>query len=448
MTFDAKDNKDTMDISKKPMRLFANAVPLSPKQNKLLTFLCYTVTAITALSLFGIVLYYIYAFAASSLGSTRFDWLLGIFSDFVEIMNASLNHSPYLANGSSYPPLAIIILYPFALICRKVLGLYSGMGLTVNQLTARVILHPEFWIAFFLFFILSIAVLWLIITKKYRLEPKASIKAGALLLFCAPVVFAGMRGNTIFFALIFSMLFLLLYEHPKAWVREIGYLCLVIAGCIKIYPLFFGVFLLKKKKFFASARIALYFFIIFFLSFQIFSTGLEGMNPFLNNLGGFMFKEKRFLSMINLSLPSLTYKLFYLFSPSLASSSVFSVVSAVLLGLSFAVAVVTAVITRSDFSRSVIAASIIIMIPTVSYFYVLVFFFLPFMEFIKQADEISSKKKTLYTAFFIFLYSCIFLLPQCFIPHALIVIAMFSIEVVSVIRKEILPRFSKAKQLA
>ena len=68
--------------------------------------------------------------------------------------------------------------------------------------------------------------------------------------------------------MIFLLLFLLLYKSDNAILRELGYISLVLAGLIKIYPLFFGVFLLKDKKIFASARVAVYFFSIFFLSFN------------------------------------------------------------------------------------------------------------------------------------------------------------------------------------
>ncbi len=425
---------------------FRNSSPLSSNQNRILNILCYTVVAVTFASMLGIILYYIYAFAAKSMGSTQFDWLLSIFSDFVEIMNASLKNSPYLTNGTSYPPLAVIVLYPFALICQGVFAKYAGMELTLDELTSRVIQHPEFWIAIVLFFLLSIGSLWLIVTKKYRLTPIASLKTGLLIMCSAPCVYAIMRGNTIYFALIFSLLFLLLYDHPKPWIREIGYLCLVVAGCIKLYPLFLGVFLLRKKKFFASARVAVYFFVIFFLSFKIFSTGLEGMDPFLDNLTGFMSNEERLLSMRNLSLSSLIYKAFYLISPSIANASFFNVFTLVAIALIFLVATVTAIFTRSDFSRSVIASGIIILIPTISYFYVLVFTFLPLIEFIQEIDQFSKRKKTIYTILFLFLYSCIFLLTQCFVPQALVIIAMLGIEFYSVIRREILPRLKKKPQ--
>jgi hypothetical protein len=122
------------------------------------------------------------------------------------------------------------------------------------------------------------------------------------------------------------------------------------------------------------------------------------------------------------------------------------VLSLCLIFLFLVIAAITATITKSDFSRSVIAAGIIILIPSVSYFYVLVFTFLPLLEFIKHADEFSERKKKLYTLLFLLMYSCCFLLTQCFIPQALIVILMFVSEEIFVIRQEIVPWLKARKQ--
>ena len=169
------------------------------------------------------------------------------------------------------------------------------------------------------------------------------------------------------------------------------------------------------------------------------------MNPFLDNLGGFMFNDERLLSLRNLSLTSLIYKLFYFISPALAQSTAFSVVSWCSLVILFVTATVTAVFTRSDFSRSVIAAGIIILVPTVSYFYVLVFSFIPLMELIRTADELSNRRRMLYTICFLFLFCTILLLPQIFIPHTFIIITMLLLEEITVIRRELLPRMKARK---
>ncbi len=417
---------------------------LSASQNKLLNIFFYSVIVGTMCAMLGIILFYVIAFSAKHHGSASFDWLLGIFSDFVEIMNASLKDSPYITGGTSYPPLAVMVLYPFALICKNAFAPYAAMeGLTVDELPSRVILHPEFWVAIVLFFLLSTSAILFLIIKRYRLDLWASIRVSVIIILSTPFVYAIMRGNTIYFALVFLLLFLLLYEDSRLWVREIAYFCLVLAGSIKIYPLFFGVYLLHKKKFFASFRIAVYFALLFFLSFHLFRTGLEGVDPFMENLGGFIFSDERWLSLRNLSISSLLYKLFYLFSPSATESTAFTVFNLIILGALFLSATVTAIATRSPLSRAMIAASVVILVPSVSYFYVLVFSILPFMEFFTHYDELSLFKKRLYFLSFFFLFFTFFVVPQCFIPHALVILLLLVTEVVTVLRNELLPKIKK-----
>lgn len=430
----------TASDQKRRLKLFSGATPFSTRQNKILNVFFYTVFVGTFISMLGIILYYVYAFAAKTNGSAAFDWLLGIFSDFVYIMNVSLEESPYLVEDSSYPPLAIIVLYPFALICKGVFAKYANHVLTVDELTSRVILHWEFWVAMILFFAVCSSVIILLVTKAYKLPPVQAFKVGLLILTSAPFVYAVMRGNTIYFALIFLLLFLVLYRNENAVLREIGYLCLVFAGLIKIYPLFFGVFLLRKKKFWASLRIAIYFFALFFLSFYLFKGGLlRHLEPFVENLGGFASSAERMLKGNNLSATSIMFKIL---SPLSLSDTVFSVINTVVLAIVFVIATVSAVFTRSDFSRFVIASSIVVLIPSVSYFYVLVFMILPFMEFIRCYESLSVAKQRLYTVLFLILLLTPLILSQYFILQALAVVTMLGVECFGVCKKELFAKRS------
>ena len=432
----------TKDQKKLPLAwLFRGAQPLSDKQTRILNIFFYTTIVSTACAMLGIILYYIYAYAALYRGSDSFNWVLSVFADFVSIMNAALADSPYvLEDGASYPPIAIMVLYPFALICKGVFATYAGQEwISIEELTSQVILHPQFWVALVLFFLVSTASIILIVIKKYQLEPVAAFKVSMIILLSAPFVYAIMRGNTIYFALIFLLLFLLLYENPRPWVREIAYLCLVIAGSIKIYPLFFGVFLLKKKKFFASFRVAVYFFTLFFLSFHFFSGGLKGMEPFFENLTGFMSSDNRLLSLRNLSVPALLYKVIYLFSPAATETVFFSVLSLCVMLFMFFGTTLTATVTKSHHSRSVLASGIVILLPTISYFYTLVFMVIPFMEFLRAYNTLPKWKQRLYVALYIFLFLTFAVLPQCFVPHTLAVITMMAVEGWTVLQGEIIP---------
>ena len=119
--------------------------PATPNENKILKLFSYVLCGGCFLAMIAIILYLVYSYVSASFaGSHANDWLLGIFSDFVEIMNASLSDSPYLQNGQSYPPVAIMILFPFSWICKVVFALYADeTNLMINDLTARVVLHAQ-----------------------------------------------------------------------------------------------------------------------------------------------------------------------------------------------------------------------------------------------------------------------------------------------------------------
>ncbi len=414
--------------------LFSRAIPFSAKQDKVLNIFFYAIFGSAFVSMLGVILYYVYAFAAKTYGSADFDWLLGIFSDFVYIMNVSLEESPYLIEDSSYPPIAIAVLYPFALICRGVFAQYASEVLTVDQLTSKVVLHPEFWIAMWLFFILCSLVIILIVTVQYRLPPKQAIKIGIIILASAPFVYAVMRGNTIYFAMIFLLLFILLYKNENAVLRELGYVCLVLAGLIKIYPLFFGVFLLCKKKIWASIRVAVYYVALFFLSFLLLEGGMDHFLPFIENLGGFAGNELRLIEGNNLSITSILFRIFYPFS---VPDAVFNAVNVAILVCVFAVATVTAICTRSDFSRFAIASAIVVLIPSVSYFYVLIFTLFPFMEFLRSYESLADSKKRLYTALFLVIFLTPLILTKYFILQSIAVIIMLATECYGVCKNEL-----------
>ncbi len=419
--------------------------PRTPTEHKLYRRFTYVLFGGGFIAMLAIILYLVYAFVATSLNRGDHSWLLGIFSDFVEIMKAALSKSPYLVGDESYPPMAILVLMPFAWICKDVFALYAIEGeLTVDELTARVILHPQFWVALLLFFALSVIAILTLLMAIYK-PKRASIPKLCLALACsAPFVYAIMRGNTIYFALIFLLLFLFLYESPNPVLREIAYISLVIAGAIKIYPLFFGVFLLRKKKFFPVVRIAVYSCLVFLLSFAVFA---DGIDSFFANLGGFMSTNERLLSLRNISMTSLLYKAFYVISPAVADSAAFSIINWVALGAIFLISTPLAIVTKSNFSRSLIATSVILLIPSVTYFYVLIFMVIPLMEFLFHCEDFSPRKRTAYQIIFMLLFFTPFIMPQFYIPHALIVVGLWVTELVTVTRGEVLP-YLKARRAA
>lgn len=416
------------------------------KQNNILNiFFAFTTVGLFA-AMLGIILYYVYSFAALYNGNDSGKWLLTIFSDFVEVMNFAISDSPYIAEGTSYPPLAIFILMPFALICRDVFDMYSSLTLTVGELTSKLTISPQFWVALVLFFVICTVSIILLTSKLFGFRGKDFVKVSAIITFGAPFVYSVMRGNTIYFALIFLLIFLLLKDSKNPYLRELSYISLAVAGCMKIYPLFFGVFLLKDKKIFASIRVAVYFFAIFFASFFLFERGAIDIGEFFNNITGFMGEEHRLLAFNNLSISGLVYKIVHLLVPGTTlTSPVYTTINLVVIGLVFAFGTFAAIYTRDNFSRYVIAAAIVILIPTISYFYILIFICLPFMEFVKTAETMDNRRATFYLISFMFLFATCFILAINFTIHLLLVLSMFIIEVTRIIRGELIPKIKTKK---
>ena len=110
----------------------------------------------------------------------------------------------------------------------------------------------------------------------------------------------------------------------------------------------------------------------------------------------------------------------------------------------FAVATVTAIFTRSDFSRLVIASAVVVLIPSVSYFYVLVFTMLPFMEFLMNYEKLSISKQRLYFVLFTVLFLTPLILSKYFILQSLAVIVMLTVECVGVLKNELSVRLRKS----
>ena len=418
-------------------------VPTSA-QDRLLALFARTALLGTLAAMLGILLYFLYAFATLYHGGEPHRWILDTFSDFVSIMYASLSDSPYVEYGSSYPPLAIMALYPFALICRGTLARYSYLGDSdIIELTSRVILHPPFWIALVLFFLTCTVPILYLLARLLPARGRGTLSVMTTALFSAPFVYAVMRGNATLLALIPLLLFLLLYEHPRASVREVAYLCLALSGVMKIYPLFFGVFVLRKRRLLAAARIALYTLLLFLLSFLIFRGGMGETSNFLMHLRYFASSNARLESMRNLSLSSLLYKGASLLSPTLPGTGTFSVINAVAVTVLLLVCALSASLTRSTLSRTVIASSAVILIPAISYYYVLIFALIPFLVFVRDLEELPRWKRGLYASLFLFLLFTPALLTFCYIPQALCILALLLCELFEVARGELLPWLRK-----
>ena len=271
----------------------------------------------------------------------------------------------------------------------------------------------------------------------FRIRGFNIVKLTAIVVLSSPFVYAIMRGNTIYFALIFTLLFLAWKDHRNPVLRELSYVALALAGAIKIYPLFFGVFLLKDKKIFASFRVAVYFFLLFFGGFLLVGGEADPFSNFLSTLGGFASNSVRLFGRNNLSLTADLYKLLAFLTPlENETSAVFEAFSMVVIVLTFLLSTAVAVTTKSNFTRYVICFAMVALIPTVSYYYITIFAILPFLEFIRTSESMKPSHRAFYTFGFLFLFTTVLIVGYAFFLHSCVIVAMLALELWRAIRYE------------
>lgn len=202
------------------------------------------------------------------------------FMDFYNTVYYAAGRTPYTWGwlpARNYLPLAYLIVWPFSLLYPSSL---NGEEL---RYAARGYQLPAIAGAFFLVFSFLFA-FWFI----YRMtEGRNREKAGILLslLLSAVSLFNFDRANQIILVAGLVTAYLLLLDSPKALYRHIGLLCLAAAAVLKLFPAFFGVLLLFRKRWKDVLWLALYTFLLAFLPFFWLEGGLaENLRGYWNAL--------------------------------------------------------------------------------------------------------------------------------------------------------------------
>ena len=163
-----------------------------------------------------------------------------MFMDYFNSIWYSYDH-PYTKYLVIYPPLITSFYNIIGQILIPFIGEESSTALRETQLgIMSYILITIFCI--FLFFIIFNKIL----TKKT--SPLTIYILAFTIIFSYPFVYAIERGNSIIYTLVFILLFLVYYNSEIKYKRIFAYICLGIAAGIKIYPLIFGLLLVRQRN--------------------------------------------------------------------------------------------------------------------------------------------------------------------------------------------------------
>lgn len=104
------------------------------------------------------------------------------------------------------------------------------------------------------------------------------------MLFTVPFLYQYERGNIIFLALCFTMLFFLWKDSENRILRELSFFSLAGAAGLKIYPAVFGLLLVREKRYKEAVRLMIYGLISFFLPFLCFGSFLGNIKKMISNM--------------------------------------------------------------------------------------------------------------------------------------------------------------------
>ena len=159
-------------------------------------------------------------------------------------------------------------------------------------MSAREIRDTQIGMIFF--FIVFIAALIAFAALLYRQKKGTPLEKIAFII--AVYLSVGMvsvvdRGNLIVLAVLFSSLFLALYKSERWWVREVSYVCLALAICLKIYPAFLAILLLRRREFTGALRMFIYWLILFVTPFLYYGNMAENILAYFDTIFHFGFSS-------------------------------------------------------------------------------------------------------------------------------------------------------------
>ena len=224
-----------------------------------------------------------------------------IFMDYLNSVRDNAELNTYTDLHTIYPPLVAFYFHLMSkFVPDNILRLDFSQRYLMRSCAPAMIELTLFFLAFGI-------LLYFSIRRLLRNERKGVPLMVFLLSLCAyPMLYAFERGNVLFASVVLLVAFFAFRDHEKAWVRELAILALALSISIKIYPVVFSLFLLKKKEFVAFAKTAVYSMLLFFVPFVIYG-GAEGCyllirqiftfsegqttNPFLSNVVMLLVRE-------------------------------------------------------------------------------------------------------------------------------------------------------------
>ena len=313
---------------------------------------------------------------------------------FMDFFNSVVDCSgdAYGESGVIYPPL-VVLFYKF---CSMFFNIDSMKASEVREISLGMIIFVCFTIVSYILFAKLI--------YKYKNGSFANKSLFAFFtLFSFPMIYLIERGNIIVLVLPLLLYFVNEYDSDVKYKRHLAYICLAISVAIKIYPVFFGLLLLKKKKNFKNILLCIFYGAVFFFVPFIFVGGFSQLGVLIHNIlyTSSMFGSKGFGFKVSIS------NTFSLFGHVFNHVRLFETAGTMFLIITVLAGLFLILFNKwnEDWKIYAVISLIIILVPGFSYIYSVAYMIIPLLFFLnkKETKWIDYIYSLLFIAQFIFL---------------------------------------------
>ncbi len=163
--------------------------------------------------------------------------------------------------------------------------------MSLAQLSAT----PGFICAYLLYFAINLAIILYVVARMSKLKGISLFYLLSLVVFCGPLLFEFVRANNTLSTCVFALLFFYFSgrkdEETKLWRRELSYVFLALAICMKIYPAVLILFLIWREKgwnkLWAVLQTIAFALAFVFLPFLLTEGGFSNISEIWKNFRGF-----------------------------------------------------------------------------------------------------------------------------------------------------------------
>ena len=313
---------------------------------------------------------------------------------FMDFFNSVVDCSgdAYGESGVIYPPL-VVLFYKFC-----------SMFFNIDSMKASEVRETSLGMIIFVCFTIVSYILFAKLIYKYKNGSFANKSLFAFFtLFSFPMIYLIERGNIIVLVLPLLLYFVNEYDSDVKYKRHLAYICLAISVAIKIYPVFFGLLLLKKKKNFKNILLCIFYGAVFFFVPFIFVGGFSQLGVLIHNIlyTSSMFGSKGFGFKVSIS------NTFSLFGHVFNNVRLFETAGTVFLIITVLAGLFLILFNKwnEDWKIYAVISLIIILVPGFSYIYSVAYMIIPLLFFLnkKEIKWIDYIYSLLFIAQFIFL---------------------------------------------